>query len=75
MTIYLTPHIVLVGKVFAIGPGDQGSVPGRVIQRLKKMVFGAALLSTQHSKVRIKSKVEQSREKSSAFPTPRCSSH
>ena len=35
-------------------------------QRLKKMVFDASLLNTQHYKVRIKSKVEQSSERSSA---------
>ena len=31
-------------------------------QRLKKMVLDAALLYTQHYKVRIKGKVEQSKE-------------
>ncbi len=37
-------------------------------QRLKKMVLDATLLSTQHYKVRIKGKVEQSREMSGSFP-------
>ena len=37
-------------------------------QRLKKMVLDAALLNTQHYKVRIKGKAEQSREWSSALP-------
>ena len=32
------------------------------------MVLDAALLNTQHYKVRIKSKVEQSPERSNAFP-------
>ena len=36
-------------------------------QRLKKMVLNASLLNTQHYKVRIKGKVEKSRERSSAF--------
>ena len=49
-------------------PGDWGSIPGRVIPKTEKMVLDAALLNTQHYKVRIKGKVEQSREKSSAFP-------
>ena len=53
------------GRVFANGPGNQGSIPG---QRLKKMVLDAALLNTQHYKVQIKDKVEQSRERSSALP-------
>ena len=33
-----------------------------------KMVLDAALLKTQHYKVRFKGKVEQSRERSSALP-------
>ena len=37
-------------------------------QRLKKIVLDAALLNTQHYKVWIKGKVEQSREWSSALP-------
>ena len=37
-------------------------------QRLKKMVLDAALLNTQHYEVKIKGKVEESREKSSALP-------
>ena len=32
------------------------------------MVFDAALLNTQHYKVRIKGKVEQSKERSGALP-------
>ena len=48
--------------------GDQGSIPGRVILKTKKMVLDAILLNTQHYKVRIKGKVEQSRERSSALP-------
>ena len=36
-------------------------------QKLKKMVFGVALLNTQHYKLRIKGKVELSREWSSAL--------
>ena len=57
-----------MGRVFANGLGDQGSVPGQVIPKTQKMVPDAALLNTQHYKVRIKSKVEQSREWSSALP-------
>ena len=46
----------------------QGSIPGRVIPKTQKMVLEAALLTTQHYKVGIKSKVEQSREWSNALP-------
>ena len=49
-------------RVFANGPGDLGSIPGRVIPKTQKMVLDASLLNTQHYKVRIKGKVEQSRE-------------
>ena len=54
--------------MFANGPGDRGSVPGRVILKTQKMVLGVALLNIQYYMVRIKGKVEQSRERSSALP-------
>ena len=53
-------------RVFANGPGDRGSIPSRIIPKTQKMVLGATLLNTRHYKVRIKSKVEQSKERSSA---------
>ena len=62
-------------RVFANGPGDQGSIPGRVILKTQKMVLDAALHNTQHYKVRIKGKVEQSRERVAPPPTPWCSSY
>ena len=57
-----------VGRVFANGPGDLGSIPGRVIPKTLKMVLDTSLLNTQQYKVCIKDKVEQSRERSSALP-------
>ena len=54
--------------VFANGSGDMGSIPGRVIPKTFKMVLDTFLFNTQHYKVRIKSKVEQSRENSSVLP-------
>ena len=57
-----------MSRVFANGPGNQGSIPGRVRPKTQKsMVLDAALLNTQHYKVRIKGKVEQSREWSCAL--------
>ena len=53
-------------RVFANGSGDWGSIPGRVIPKTKKKVLDASLLYTEHYKLRIKGKVEQSRERSSA---------
>ena len=55
-------------RVFANGPVDLGSIPGRVIPKTLKMVLDASLLNTQHYKVRIKDEVEKSSEKSSALP-------
>ena len=57
-----------MSRVFAYGLEDQGSIPGRTILKTQKMVLDATLLNTQHYKVRIKGKVEQSRERSSALP-------
>ena len=54
-------------SVFANGPEDWGSIPGRVIPKTQRVVLDAALLNTQHYKVRIKSKVEQFREWSSTL--------
>ena len=60
--------IGLAVRVFANGPGHLGSIPGRDIPKTQKMVLDAALLNTQHYKVWIKGKVEQSWERSSALP-------
>ena len=57
-----------MGRVFANGPGDQGSVLGHIIPKTLKMILDTSLLNTQQYKVRIKGKVEQSRERSSAPP-------
>ena len=54
--------IGLVGRMFANGPGNLGSIPGRVIPKTLKMVLDTSLLSTQHYKVSIKGKVEQSKD-------------
>ena len=57
-----------VGWVFANVPGDLVSLPGRVIPKIFKMVLDTSLLNTQQYKVRIKGKVEQYMERSSALP-------
>ena len=62
-----TKLIGLVGRVFANGPGDLGSIPGRVIPKTLKMDLDISLLNTQQYKVRIEGKVEQSMERSCAF--------
>ena len=55
-------------RVFANGPRDHGSISGQVIPKTQKMVLDASSLNTQHYKVQIKGKVEQSRERISALP-------
>ena len=56
-----------MSREFANGPVDWGSVPGRVIPKTQRLLLDSALLNTQHYKVKIKGKVEQSRERSSAL--------
>ena len=60
-------HVSLMNTVFANGPGDQRSIQGRVMPKTQKMVRHVILLNTQHYKVWIKCKVEQSYEWSSAL--------
>ena len=61
------PDIGITVKVFANGSEDSGSIQGGVTPKTQKMVPDASLLNTQHYKVRIKGKVEQSRERSIAL--------
>ena len=61
-------HIGLVGRVFTNGPGDLGSIAVHVIPKTLKMVLDTSLLNIQQYKVRIKGKVEQSKERSGALP-------
>ena len=56
-----------MSRVFANGPEDRGSIPDRVIPKTQKVVFDAALLNSRYYKVRIKDKVEKSREWRSAL--------
>ena len=58
-----------------IGLGVRVFANGRVIPKTQKMVLDASLLNTQHYKVRIKGKVEQSREGVAPSPTHWCSSY
>ena len=60
--------IGIMVTVFANGQGNLASIPGQVILKTQKLVLDATLLNTQHYKVRIKGKVEQSRERSGTLP-------
>ena len=66
--VILYQLIGILGRVFVNSLGDRGSIPGRVMLKTQKMVLDNSLLNTQHYKVRIKGKVEQFIERSSAFP-------
>ena len=56
----------LMSRMISNGLGDRGSFPDRVIPTTQKMVIDVTLLNTQHYKVRVKSKVEQSTERNTA---------
>ena len=60
--------IGVVGRMFANGLGDLGSILDCVTPKTLKMVLDASLLNTKQYKVRIKSKVEQSKKRSSTLP-------
>ena len=61
-------EVLLIGLVFANGPGDLGSILGQVTPKSFKKVLDTSLLNTRQYKVRIRGKVGQSRERSSALP-------
>ena len=68
---YISTHKIIyidqAGRVFANGPGDLGLISGLVIPKTLKMILDNSLLNTQQYKIRIKSKMEQSRERSSTL--------
>ena len=64
-----------MSRGFAYGLGDRDSIPGQVIPKTQKMVLDATLFNTLHYKVRIKGKLEQSRNGVAPSSTPRCSSY
>ena len=68
MYIFHNRLIALVVWVFTNGPGDLGSIPGRVIPKTLKIVLDTSLLNIQQYKLRIKGKVEQSRKRRSTLP-------
>ena len=56
-----------MSRVFASGPGNWRSSPGRGKPKTHKMVLDASFLNTQHYKLRIKGKAKRSREWSRAL--------
>ena len=72
--LYNNRLIGLVGRVFANGPEDLGSIPGRVIPKTLKMVLDTSLLNTLQYKV---SRVKWSNPEKGVAPssTHWCSSY
>ena len=66
---------ILTSRVFAKGPEDRGSIPGRVIPKTQKMVLDTAFLNTQHDKVRIKIKWSNPEKGVALSPLPRSNSY
>ena len=50
-SVFIFRLIGLVGRVFANGPGDPGSILSRVIPKTLRMVLDTSLLNTQQYKV------------------------
>ena len=61
-------HKNYIIMVLTNDPGDRGSIPGRVIPKTQKIILDATLLNIQHDKIWIKDEVDQSRERSRAYP-------
>ena len=64
-----------MGRVFANGPRDLGSIPVCVIPKTLKMVLDTSLLNTQQYKVLWRVKWSNSGKGATPSPTRRCSSY
>ena len=65
--LFVLAIVYTLGRVFANGLGDLGSIPDCVISKTLEMVLDTPLPNTQQYKVCNKGKVEKSRERSSAL--------
>ena len=80
LTYVYVSNLLLSSKIIrrtcrANCPWNWGSILGRVIPKIQKMILEATLLNTHHYKVRIEGKVEQSRLWSSTLPYTSVSSY
>ena len=64
-----------VGRVFANGPEDRGSIPGRVIPKTQKTVLYTYLLNTQYYRYVSRVKWSNLGKGKAPSPTPQCSSY
>ena len=67
--------IGIVGRVFANGLRDWGSIPVWVIPNTQKMVLDASLLNTQNCKIQIMGKWWNPGKRVAPSSTPQCSSY
>ena len=67
--------IGLVGRVFANGPEDLGSIPGRVIPKTLKWYLIPPRLTLSHIRYVSRVKWSNLRKEVAPFPTSRCSSY
>ena len=58
--------------MFANGPKDRGSIPGRVLPKTQNMVHDDFWLNIQHYKVRIKGKWSNPGKAVASYPKPPC---
>ena len=62
-------------RVLANDLGNLGSIPSRVIRKIKKMVLDASLLNTQYYKIQVKGKWTNPEKEVVIYPIPQCSSY
>ena len=65
LCVYTYVYINLYMECLLMAQETKGSIIVRIIPKTQKMVLDTSLLYSQHDKVQIKSKVEQSKERSS----------
>ena len=64
-----------MNRVFANGPEDRVSIPGRVISKTRKMVLDTTLLNTKHNKKGSRVKWNNLENGLAPSPTLQCCSY
>ena len=67
---YISTHIGITVRVFANGPGDMGSTPGRVIPKTLKMVLMPPCLTLSIIRYGSRVKWKNPGKEIAPFPTP-----
>ena len=71
--IFISNGIVV--SMFANGPGDRGSILGRIISKTKKWYLIPPMLNTQNDQVQIKRKWSNPGKRVAPSLTPQCSTY